>query len=117
MVVRLFAAFAIMALDLSLSLFTSAGILLSLAVLVTILRCITRIYVVKAFGIDDYFMIAAVVSSSFSSSIRSCQLNVSDSLCALLRLGFLWTKLGSGQRHDRNTNRTHLVGFDGILLC
>lgn len=51
-----------MAVDLGLSLFTSAGILLFLAFFTTVLRCIARIYVVKAFGIDDYFMIATVVS-------------------------------------------------------
>ena len=57
-----------MAVDLGLSLFTSAGILLFLALFTTVLRCIARIYVVKAFGIDDYFMIATVVSISLRDS-------------------------------------------------
>lgn len=51
-----------MAVDLGLSLLVSAGILLTLAVIITALRFITRIWVVKAFGMDDYFMIATIVS-------------------------------------------------------
>jgi hypothetical protein len=50
-----------MAVDLGLSLFTSAGILLFLALFTTILRCVARIYVVKAFGLDDWLMIVTVV--------------------------------------------------------
>jgi type IV secretory pathway TrbD component len=50
-----------MGVDLGISLFTSAGILLFLSLLAVILRCITRIYIVKAFGLDDWLMIVAMV--------------------------------------------------------
>jgi hypothetical protein len=52
---------AIMGVDLGISLFTSAGILLFLSLLAVTLRCITRIYIVKAFGLDDWLMIVAMV--------------------------------------------------------
>jgi hypothetical protein len=55
-----------MAVDLGLSLFTSAGILLVLALFTTVLRCIARIYVVKAFGMDDWLMIVTVVRNFMS---------------------------------------------------
>jgi hypothetical protein len=47
--------------SLGVSLFTSSGILLFLAVLVTTLRCITRLYIVKSFGLDDWLMVLTVV--------------------------------------------------------
>ncbi len=50
-----------MAVDLGISLFTSAGILLFLATVTTLLRCIARIYIVKSFGLDDWLMILTLV--------------------------------------------------------
>jgi len=51
-----------MAADLGISLFVSTGILLFLATLTTVFRCIARIYVVKAFGLDDWLMVLTLVS-------------------------------------------------------
>jgi hypothetical protein len=59
---------AIMGVDLGISLFTSAGILLFLSLLAVTLRCITRIYIVKAFGLDDWLMIVAMVRTPVPTS-------------------------------------------------
>ena len=57
-----------MGVDLGISLFTSAGILLFLSLLAVTLRCITRIYIVKEFGLDDWLMIVAMVRTPVPTS-------------------------------------------------
>ena len=49
---------------LDVSLFCAAGLLLFLAISATILRCIVRVRILNAFGVDDYFMVAAAASTS-----------------------------------------------------
>lgn len=46
---------------LDISLFCAAVLLLFLATSATILRCIVRIRILNAFGIDDYLMISAAI--------------------------------------------------------
>jgi hypothetical protein len=38
------------------------SLFLAMAVIATVLRCYTRIFLVKSFGRDDYFMVLATVS-------------------------------------------------------
>ena len=52
-----------MAVDIRTCLFINVGVLLAIALVVTILRCITRIYIVGSFGLDDWLMLATVVSN------------------------------------------------------
>ena len=78
--------------DLGISLFTSAGILLLLALEITVLRCYSRIYIVKAFGLDDWLMLVTVVRNLILISLFSIELyllSTLDSLFTLLRVGFL----------------------------
>jgi len=87
-----------MAIDLGISLFTSAGILLLLALVTTTLRCVTRGFIVKAFGPDDWLMIVTVVSfyihtAKWTQFILKLTIST-DTVCPLLLLGILWKKFG-----------------------
>lgn len=54
-----------MAANLGATLFASTGILLALATITTALRCVARLYVVRAFGLDDWLMIITLVTHLF----------------------------------------------------
>jgi hypothetical protein len=78
-----------MAADLGISLFASTGILLVLAFITTVLRCIARIYVVKAFALDDWLMVLSLVI--LFHCFLSCLLTDESlgNFCSLFRLGIL----------------------------
>lgn len=48
---------------------------MTLAIVTTLLRCYVRLFLVKSWGIDDWFMLGATVGADISSDIRLCLLN------------------------------------------
>jgi hypothetical protein len=77
-----------------------------LALITTLLRCYVRIFMVKSWGKEDWFMLAATVGHILLSRARIIELNnyTTDCVCSLLFFLDIWCPLW---------NRSSLCGLDG----